>query len=119
MSQICVISIYVPNLKEAIDFYTSALGFTKSEEYGPTIISLTNGDLPLILEESSEAKTNSISHVSGVVLALETTDIYQTVAHLKKNGVTFLIDEPTTCPPGKFIRFADPFGNVLEYIQFE
>ncbi|MEK4092647.1 VOC family protein [Viridibacillus sp. FSL R5-0477] len=28
VNQICVISIYVPNLNKAIDFYTNTLGFT-------------------------------------------------------------------------------------------
>ncbi|MEK5215892.1 VOC family protein [Psychrobacillus sp. FSL H8-0487] len=48
-----------------------------------------------------------------------TEDIYEKVQFLKEREVNFVIDEPTNCPPGKYISFRDPFGNVLEYLQFE
>jgi lactoylglutathione lyase len=41
-----------------------------------------------------------------------------TVQLLKEKDVKFIVDEPTDCPPGKYVSFRDPFGNVLEYIQF-
>lgn len=40
-SEVCVISIYVPNLKKAIDFYTNILGFKLSKQYNPKLASLT------------------------------------------------------------------------------
>lgn len=42
-SQVCVISINVPNLNEAIDFYTHTLGFEVNKQYGPKIVSLVHG----------------------------------------------------------------------------
>lgn len=119
MSQICIVSIYVPDLKAAIDFYTNTLGFELQKQYGPNIASLVNDELPLILEESPNTTANEEPNSSRVVLALKTEDIYDTVIRLKDGGVRFVIDEPTNCPPGKYISFNDPFGNTLEYIQFE
>ncbi|MEB2298972.1 VOC family protein [Lysinibacillus xylanilyticus] len=117
MSQVCVISIYVPNIEKAIDFYTTVLGFEVNKQYGPKIVTLVNGDLPLVLEEVK--KSESISRDSlGVVLALKTEDINQTVKELKEHNVEFIVEEPMDCPPGKVISFKDPFGNVLEYLQF-
>ncbi|WP_391122302.1 VOC family protein [Psychrobacillus sp. L3] len=116
-NQVCVISIYVPNLNKAIDFYTNTLGFELDEMYGPKIASLVHGELPIILEENDNATYKQ--DVSGVVLGLGTEDIYEKVKFLKEKEVNFIIDEPTNCPPGKYISFRDPFGNVLEYLQFE
>jgi lactoylglutathione lyase len=42
MSQVCVIGIYVPNIQEAIDFYTTVLGFKVNKEYGPKIVTLVH-----------------------------------------------------------------------------
>ena len=116
-NQICVISIYVPNLNKAIDFYTNTLGFELHKQYGPKLASLVNGNLPLVLEENDSASNNQ--NASGVALGLQTEDIYEKVKFLKEKEVHFIIDEPTDCPPGKFISFRDPFGNILEYLQFE
>ena len=112
-----MISIYVPNLNKAIDFYTNTLGFELNKHYGPKIATLVNGELPLVLEENDIATSNQ--NASGIVLGLKTEDIYEKVRLLKEKEVHFIVDEPTDCPPGKFISIRDPFGNILEYIQFE
>jgi lactoylglutathione lyase len=118
MTQVCVISIYVPDLKKAIEFYTGTLGFELNKQYGPCIASLVHGDLPLILEENEQTTVHQDEKSSRIVLALQTNNINETVAFLKSKNVEFIIDEPTDCPPGKYISFKDPFGNVLEYLQF-
>jgi len=114
MTQVCVISIYVPNLNEAIDFYTNTLGFELNKQYGPKIASLVHGELPIILEENDDTTYNQDHHMTRVVLGLRTDDIYEMVKFLKE-----IVEEPTNCPLGKYISFSDPFGNILEYIQFE
>jgi lactoylglutathione lyase len=118
MSQVCVISIYVPKLQEAVDFYTKVLNFEVNKQYGPKIVSLVNGELPLVLEESEQVSYKNDRHPSGIVLALKTDDIEQTLQQLKASNVDFLVGVPTDCPPGKFISFRDPFGNVIEFLQF-
>ncbi|WP_252501776.1 VOC family protein [Sporosarcina sp. Marseille-Q4943] len=116
MTQVCVISIHVPNMKEAIQFYTEVLGFEVNKEYGPKIITLVHGELPIVLEESEHAARNASS--SGVVLTLKSDDIHQSLEVLKEHDVELIIAEPADCPPGKYISFKDPFGNVWEYLQF-
>jgi lactoylglutathione lyase len=115
MTQVCVISIHVPDMKKAIEFYTGVLGFEVNKEYGPKIVTLVHEGLPIVLEESGKVDDGG----SGVVLTLKTDDIYQTVAALKEHDVEFILEEPTPCPPGKYISFRDPFGNVWEYLQFD
>ncbi|ODV55997.1 VOC family protein [Lysinibacillus fusiformis] len=118
-NQVCVISIYVPDLNKAIDFYTNTLGFELNKQYGPNIASLVHGELPIILEAKDNITSNQDNKNTGVVLGLRTEDIYETVKFLKDKEVEFIVDEPTSCPPGKYISFRDPFGNILEYLQFE
>lgn len=118
MTQVCVIGIYVPNVKEAIQFYTTVLGFKVNKEYGPKIVTLVHGDLPIVVEESEQV-TNNPNGAMGVVLTLKTEDIDETLSKLKEHDVELLVDEPADCPPGKYIRFRDPFGNVWEYLQFD
>ena len=116
MTQVCVISIHVPEMKKAIGFYTEVLGFEVNKEYGSKIVTLVHGGLPIVVEESENALNDG---ASGVVLTLKTDDIYQTVEALKEHNVEFILEEPTPCPPGKYISFRDPFGNVWEYLQFD
>ena len=116
-NQICVVSIYVPNLQQAIDFYTNTLNFKVNQYYGEKIVSLLNGNLPFILEEK-QGELPADMKPFGVVLALQTKNIEETLAHLKSKNVQFIVDELTNCPPGKFISIIDPFGNIIEYLQF-
>lgn len=117
MTQVCVIGIYVPNVKEAIQFYTNVLGFKVNKEYGPKIVTLAHGELPIVVEESEQASSD-LKGAKGVVLTLKTDDIYDTLSNLKEHGVEMIVEEPADCPPGKYISFRDPFGNVWEYLQF-
>ncbi|PLS17252.1 VOC family protein [Bacillus sp. M6-12] len=118
MSQVCVIGVYVPDIQEAVNFYTAVLGFKVNKQYTPKIVSLLHGEVPIVLEEAESASFNPGENVSGVVLALKTEDIHQTVKKLREHNVEFVMEEPADCPPGKFISFRDPFGNILEYLQF-
>ncbi|WP_368505172.1 VOC family protein [Alkalihalophilus sp. As8PL] len=119
VNQVCVISIYVPNLNQAIDFYTNTLGFELNKQYEPKIASLVHGELPIILEEKDNTIHSQDNKTTRVVLGLRTDNIYETVKYLREKDVNFIIEEPTDCPPGKYISFSDPFGNILEYLQFE
>ncbi|MGV3489480.1 MAG: VOC family protein [Tuberibacillus sp.] len=117
MPQVCVIGVYVPDLEKATDFYTNVLGFEVNKQYGVKIVTLKHGELPIVLEEIDQASYHP-NNTSGVALGLETDDIVQTLEKLKSFDVDFIVDEPTDCPPGKFISFRDPFGNIIEYLQF-
>lgn len=116
MTQVCVISIYVPDIQKAVGFYTEVLGFEVNKEYGSKIVTLVHGELPIVLEEKENAGYSEAS--SGVVLTLKSDDIHQSLAMLKEHDVELIIGEPADCPPGKYISFRDPFGNVWEYLQF-
>jgi lactoylglutathione lyase len=113
MAQVCVISVYVTDMEKAIDFYGKVLGFEVNKRYGDKIVSLVHEGVPIVLEEHDQTTGGS-----GIVLGLQTDDVYQTANELKDQGVELLMPEPADCPPGKYISFKDPFGNILEYLQF-
>ena len=96
-NQVCVISIYVPDLNKAIDFYTNTLGFELDKQYGPRIATLVHGELPIVLEENHHAADHQEPKNTGIVLGLRTENINETVKFLKEKEVNFIIDEPT--PP--------------------
>ena len=83
-NEVCVISIYVPNMSEAVDFYTDTLGFEVNKEYGPKIVSLVHGELPIVLEENENATYRNDNKTTGIALGLKTDDIYETTSALKR-----------------------------------
>lgn len=113
MPQVCVISIYVPDMEKAVDFYTEVLGFKVNKAYGQKIVSLVHDGVPIVLEEKEQTGGGS-----GIALALKTDNVYKSANDLLAHGVELLMKEPADCPPGKYISFKDPFGNTLEYLQF-
>lgn len=114
-----MISIYVPNIEEALDFYTNTLGFALSKRYGPKIASLVHGELPIVLEENDNAIYKDDLRITGVGIGIQTDDIYETVQFLKEKEVNFLVAEPADCPPGKYISITDPFGNIIDFLQYD
>ncbi|MDW2877999.1 MULTISPECIES: VOC family protein [Bacillaceae] len=119
MAQLCAIGIYVPDLTKALRFYTEVLDFEVNKQYGPKIVSLAHGELPIILEENEGADYIDRKAATGPVLVLQTENIENEVNRLKSKGADLLMEEPAACPPGKYISFRDPFGNILEYLQFD
>ena len=52
MLPVCVQTIHVPDLQQALRFYTTGLGYTVKATYGPCIAQLaTDGATTLILEQ--------------------------------------------------------------------
>ncbi|TYS52201.1 VOC family protein [Bacillus infantis] len=119
MAQLCAIGIYVPDLTKAVRFYTEVLDFEVNKQYGPKIVSLAHGELPIILEETEGAGYIERKEAAGPVLVLQTENLENEVVRLKSKGADFVIEEPAACPPGRYISFSDPFGNRLEYLQFD
>lgn len=115
LNKVCVITIRVPNLENAIDFYSEILGFKVSKYYGEKIASLQHGDIPIILEECGSAVQNP---KQNVLIGLISRDLDLDILELKKKGVDFLFDEPKPCPPGRFIIIKDPTGNQIELVEF-
>ena len=113
LNKVCVLTIKVSNMQEAVDFYTNMLDFKVSKHYGEKIVSLQHEAVPVVLEETDRQLDGQ-----GVLLGLLSYDIEKDFATLKAKGVKVLFDEPKPCPPGRYFVIADPSGNEIEIVQF-
>ncbi len=101
------------------DFYTTHLGFTVKERWGPAMIIVTRGDLDLWLAgpQTSAAKPmpdgRKPTPGGWNRLVLELSDVAATAATLRAAGVVFRSDV-ITGPGGAQVLIEDPAGNPVE-----
>lgn len=113
LNKVCVLTVKVSNLQEAVQFYTNVLDFTVSKYYGDCIVSLVHNEVPVVLEESE-----TVENGNNVLLGILSKDIEQDFNNLKSKGAKVLFDEPKPCPPGRYFIIEDPSGNQIEIIEF-
>lgn len=119
MLNICVISINVTHMKTAVAFYCDILGFQISTVYDEDyIIGLKNEHIPLILNKVDTITKVDYPHEAQVVLGIQTNDLKASIADFKARGIEVLFDTPQACPPGTYSAIRDPFGNVIELLEF-
>lgn len=114
LNTVCVLTVQVRNLEEAIEFYTEVLGFEVNKQYGDTIVSLKHNHIPVILEQSDYLKKNQENYV---LLGIQSNNLDEDIDYLKEKGVDVLFD-PRPCPPGRFTVVKDPSGNQIELLEF-
>jgi len=115
MTQICVVGVYVRDIKAARQFYCDKLGFEVAAEYGDCIVQLKNEGVVFVVEEIQ----GDFPQEPCVVIATPTDDIEKEMARLRKLGVTFIHDTPQPFPEGVFTAYRDPSGNLLELLEFK
>jgi len=116
MLPVCVQTVYVSNLQEAVRFYADALGYEVKESYGPCIVQLKTGSVTLILEEI-EAGGQPSTPIT--VLSFRTEDIQASMRSVVEAGGELLHSSPQKCPVGLFVRFKDKAGVMHELLQFD
>jgi len=112
----------VDDVAEAVDFYTSNLGFTIRNDYAPAFADLVRGHLRLLLSgpTSSAGRPMADGAVPGPGgwnrIHLIVADITAEVARLRAAGLTFR-NHIVTGPGGQQILLEDPSRNVVEMFQ--
>lgn len=121
MAEICMICIYVADMDEAIRWYQDMLGFSVSSNHYhyPVAVDLDQGGIRLLLHQAQRPVSIELWKDSTITLGIRTSDIRRSLADLKGKGVELIHTEPQRFPAGEWAAFRDPFGNVLELIQFE
>ena len=112
----------VDDVPDAIDFYTSKLGFVLKQQFGGAMAILENEDLTLWLagptasasKPMPDGSTPRPGGWSRFVLSVE--NLQQLVTDLRGEGVSFRSDL-ITGPGGKQILCEDPSGNVVELFE--
>jgi catechol 2,3-dioxygenase-like lactoylglutathione lyase family enzyme len=110
----------VDDVPEAIDFYTSRLGFTLHTNPAPAFADVIRGSLRLLLSgpASSGARGTpaDIVGVGGNRIHLIVSDLDAEISRLRDAGVAFRSDV-VAGPGGRQILLADPAGNLIELFQ--
>jgi lactoylglutathione lyase len=117
--RICVVQINVPDMDRALDFYTNVLGFSvESRASYPFAVVLGQESFTFLLAKC--VRDASVDYPDGAqtLINIETTDLAGKLRDLRAHGVDLVHAEPQPCPPGLYAAFRDPFGNVLEYLQY-
>jgi predicted enzyme related to lactoylglutathione lyase len=116
MLPVCVQTIYVSNLQEAVRFYADALGYEVKASYGSCIVQLKTGSVTLILEEIEAGGQPS---TPATVLAFRTEDIQASMRRVVEAGGELLHSSPQRCPVGVFVNFKDKAGVLHSLLQFD
>jgi catechol 2,3-dioxygenase-like lactoylglutathione lyase family enzyme len=118
-TRICVVQINVPDIDRAIDFYTDVLGFSvKSRASYPFAVVLEQDAFTFLLAKCDTSATIDYPHVAQTLINIETPDLAAALDDLKAKGVDLIHSEPQPCPPGLYAAFRDPFGNVMELLEY-
>jgi len=112
MPNVCVIEIKVTDIVKGRKFYTEVLDFeVTSEKYLPDVLVLGHEGPDLILHIAEEPIEITYPQSAQSLLFFQVADIHAADKKLKDNGVE-IIEGPAESPPGPYLVFRDPFGNV-------
>ncbi len=126
MSHLGMITVVVDDYDEAIDYYTTALGFTLVED---TKMSETKrwvvvapdenqGAALLLAQAASPEQSAAIGNQSGgrVMFFLYTDNFDRDYARMAEHNVLFT-EKPRLEDFGKVVVFADKYGNKWDFIE--
>ncbi len=112
----------VNSVEESVDFYTTLLGFSVTEQWGPAMAIVTRGALSLWLAgpRASAARPMPDGRQpqpgGWARIVIETEDIDSTAQALREAGARFRNDI-ISGPGGKQVIVDDPSGNAIELFQ--
>lgn len=119
-------SIFVDDQQKALDFYTSILGFKKSNDIPVgefrwlTVASPEGGDAELSLEPNAnpaaKAYQEALFKQAIPITAFEVDDMDLEFQRLSALGVAFTTN-PTDAGPVTLAVFADTCGNLIQIYQ--
>jgi len=119
-AQFASVRYIVDDVAEAVDFYTSQLGFTLLSNPAPAFADVVRGPLRILLSgpQSSGARAtpdgNDVAGRNRVHLIAD--DFDAEVERLRGAGVPFRSDV-VSGPGGRQILVADPAGNLVELFE--
>lgn len=126
MSHLGMITVVVDDYDSAIDYYTTALGFTLVEDTKMSDVKRwvvvapdpNNGAALLLAKAASPEQSAAIGNQSGgrVMFFLYTDNFDRDFAHMAKHNVAFT-EEPRFEEFGKVVVFADKYGNKWDFIE--
>lgn len=126
MSHLGMITVVVDDYDAAIDYYTTALGFTlvedtKMSETKRWVVvapDVNQGAALLLAQAASPEQSAAIGNQSGgrVMFFLYTNDFDREYARMAQHNVAFT-EEPRNEEFGKVVVFKDKYGNKWDFIE--
>lgn len=121
-----LINIDVPDIQEAVRFYTAALELRVGRRFGDDFVELLGADVPLYLLQKGSGtsigpaggdKRRYERHWSPIHPDFVVPDLDAAIARATSAGA---VQEGETCeaPYGRLAMFADPFGHGFCLIEF-
>ncbi|MEV4549102.1 VOC family protein [Nonomuraea wenchangensis] len=118
--QVASVRYIVDDVRAAVDFYTTHLGFTVNFDAAPAFADVVRGPLRLLLSgpTSSGARATPAEDAGAGRnrIHLIVDDLDAEVARLREAGLPFRSDV-VSGPGGRQILLADPAGNLVELFQ--
>lgn len=110
----------VDDVQAAVDFYTTALGFTLTTSAAPAFAEVVRGPLRLLLSGPASSGTRATPDANATAghnrIHLVVDDLDAEIERLRGTGQSFRSDL-VTGPGGRQILLADPAGNLIELFQ--
>lgn len=116
MNQLSLATILVNNMDIALEFYAGILGFEiiKKDHLYPEFVVLQQGGLPIALHRIENLEPTE----TRVILGIAVPDLANTLEDLKTKGVRIIHETPQNFFGGLFVGVYDPFGNMLELMEW-
>lgn len=110
----------VEDVRAAIDFYTTHLGFSVNTDVAPAFADVVRGPLRLLLSGPASSGARATPEDSATAgrnrIHLVVDDLDAEIARLRDAGLAFR-SEVVSGPGGRQILLADPDGNLVELFQ--
>ena len=110
----------VDDVQEAVDFYTTHLGFTLHTHPAPAFADVLRGPLRLLLSGPASSGARATPPDTAAPgrnrIHLEVDDLDAEVARLREAGLP-LRSEVVSGPGGRQVLVADPAGNLVELFE--
>jgi catechol 2,3-dioxygenase-like lactoylglutathione lyase family enzyme len=123
LAELVRVRYLIEDVRAAVDFYTTHLGFTVDVDAAPAFAAVRRGHLQLLL--SGPASSGARAMPDGATptpgsswnrIQVLVDDISAEVTRLKEAGVVFRNDI-ISGPGGKQVLLEDPSGNFVELFQ--
>ncbi|GAA3933152.1 VOC family protein [Actinoplanes auranticolor] len=118
--QYVAVRYLVDDVQQAVDFYTTHLGFTVRTSAAPAFADVVRGPLRLLLSgpasSGARATPDDAATAGRNRIHLIVEDLDAEISRLRDQGVPFRSDL-VSGPGGRQILISDPAGNLIELFQ--
>ena len=119
-TELASVRYLIDDVRAAVDFYTTHLGFTVALDAAPAFADVRRGPLRLLLSgptsSGARATPDDAASAGRNRIHLIVDDLDAEIDRLRTAGLAFRSD-PMSGPGGRQILLADPAGNLIELFQ--